>query len=132
MNVALIMRGIPGSGKTTAAKRLAGMSGVIHSTDNYFMVNGEYRFDRSQLQAHHDANFSAFCESLRQGVPLVICDNTNVTKAHYQRYVDAAEQAGYIVTFVIMKHPEPEVAAARNQHGVPLETIKRMIEKWEP
>ena len=35
---AYIMRGIPGSGKSTAAKKIAGEEGKIHSTDTYFMV----------------------------------------------------------------------------------------------
>ena len=32
------MRGIPGSGKTTAARALAGKEGIIHSTDEYFEI----------------------------------------------------------------------------------------------
>jgi adenylate kinase family enzyme len=51
------MRGIPGSGKSTTAKKLAGETGKIHSTDNYFMVDGEYKFDPSKIREYHEANF---------------------------------------------------------------------------
>ena len=44
-----ILRGIPGSGKTTHAKRLAGTNGVIISADDYFMRDGEYCFDASKF-----------------------------------------------------------------------------------
>lgn len=39
------MRGVPGSGKSTKAKKLAGSNGVIYSTDDFFMKNGEYIYD---------------------------------------------------------------------------------------
>jgi predicted kinase len=142
------MRGIPGSGKSTVAERIAkGLEqhsffsrekGIcsgkarIHSTDNYFMVDGEYRFDPTKLGEYHKTNFEAFKESVATGYPVVICDNTNTTKWEYERYQKAAEEAGYIVSIISMPHPEPEVAAERNSHGVPLEAIKRMLKRWEP
>ena len=58
------MRGIPGSGKSTTAKKIAGETGKIHSTDNYFMVDGEYRFDPKKLKENHEANYNAFCEDI--------------------------------------------------------------------
>jgi adenylate kinase family enzyme len=36
------MRGLPGSGKSTKAKVLAGEQGVIFSTDDFFIVNGKF------------------------------------------------------------------------------------------
>lgn len=126
-----IMRGVPGSGKSTAAKLLAGEIGVIHSTDSYFYINGKYVHDISLLSQNHERNFKAFCESLRKGVAIVICDNTNVQRAHFARYVSVAEAAGYQVDIVTMPHPDLEVAAARNEHGAPLETIRQMIVDWE-
>ncbi|MCA9363772.1 ATP-binding protein [Candidatus Kaiserbacteria bacterium] len=91
------MRGVPGSGKSTIARRLAGENGVIHSTDDYFMVDGEYRFDPEKLREHHDANHKAFCESVIAGFEVVICDNTNTQPWHFKRYVESAEKAGYMV-----------------------------------
>jgi len=61
------MRGIPGSGKSTTAKKLAGETGKIHSTDNYFMVDGVYQFNPKNLSENHEANFKAFCQDILNG-----------------------------------------------------------------
>jgi adenylate kinase family enzyme len=47
------MRGLPGSGKSTKAKKIAGEKGVIYSTDDYFMVNGEYKYNPKMILEYH-------------------------------------------------------------------------------
>jgi tRNA uridine 5-carbamoylmethylation protein Kti12 len=46
----IIMRGLPGSGKSTRARELQ-EKGVIHSTDTYFTnpLTGEYEFDFEKI-----------------------------------------------------------------------------------
>lgn len=126
-----ILRGIPGSGKSSLAAHLAGEAGIVHSTDHYFYVDGKYCFDSSLLPRNHEKNFMAFCESLRKGVSVIVCDNTNIKRSHFTRYVVAAEAAGYQVDIVAIPHPDPEIAAARNKHGAPIERIRQMIADWE-
>ena len=129
MKTAYIMRGIPGSGKSTVAKALAGANGVIHSTDSYFMVDGKYQFDPSKLGAHHTSNLSSFAESCRVGIEVVICDNTNINPAHYQPYYDIAENMGYMVHVLTVGGISAETAFARNSHGVPLHAVQRMYDQ---
>lgn len=43
------MRGLPGSGKSTKAKKIAGSQGVVYSTDDFFMVKGQYVYDGSKI-----------------------------------------------------------------------------------
>ena len=50
MKKLFLVRGISGSGKTTFAKELGG---VHFETDNYFMVDGEYKFDGTKLKEAH-------------------------------------------------------------------------------
>ena len=47
----IINRGIPGSGKSTSAKKLAPKE-QIFSTDDYFMKNGKYIFDGKKYIFH--------------------------------------------------------------------------------
>ena len=131
MPLALIMRGVPGSGKSTVARKLVGEEGIIHSTDRFFYKNGVFEWDPSLLPKYHDRNYMAFCASLDAGISPVICDNTNVQFWEYERYVNAARNAGYLVAIVVMPHPDPQVAAARTIHGVSAEDIQEMLAMWE-
>jgi len=131
MKIAYIMRGVPGSGKSTIARSLVNGNGVIHSTDDYFVVNGEYRHDAARLREFHKANLDAFCQSLLRGIPVVVCDNTNSKRWEFAPYVEAAQKAGYAVAIVSLPHPPLEVAVARNFHRVPAEAIEIMIARWE-
>ena len=125
------MRGVPSSGKSTLALQLAGKKGKIHSTDDYFFVDGIYIRDQAKLGEYHNRNFVAFCESLKQEVPIVVCDNTNSRRWEFERYIIAAETAGYSVEVVALPHPNAAEAAQRNAHNVPTEAIQRMLDKWE-
>ena len=126
-----IMRGLPGSGKSTVAKKLWGEDGVIHSTDDYFLnENGEYVFDGSKIKYNHKKNFEAFWQSIDEGVEKVIVDNTNTQRFEYEKYQEYAQEHGYAVSFVTLPLIPASVAAERNQHGVPKEAIERMIKRW--
>jgi predicted kinase len=132
LKTAIIMRGLPGSLKSTAAELLAkDKEARIHSTDQFFVVNGEYRFNPKLLSINHSRNLAAFRKSLADGVPLVICDNTNIRRTHFQPYVEAAQNFGYSVMVLSMPHPNPEEAAAKNIHHVPEHAIRQMLEEWE-
>ena len=133
MNMVWIMRGVSGSGKSTYAEFLASENGVIHSTDSYFYdSNGTYMFNPNRLKEYHRRNFFAFINSLEKGIPVVICDNTNIKHWHYEKYVKVAQAVGYTVKILAMDHPKIDVAAKRNIHNVSVEIISRQIREWEP
>lgn len=129
--LAIIIRGIPGSGKSTLAKTLMGKSGVIHSTDDYFLVEGVYKFDPKSLGKHHEANYNAFKKSILSGISPVILDNTNTQKWEYSKYESFAKQNGYEIQIIKVPHVSVDVAVKRNTHGVPEASIKKMLERWE-
>jgi adenylate kinase family enzyme len=126
-----IMRGIPGSGKSTRARELAGSDGVVHSTDDFFMVDGEYVFDATKLAMNHQQNYWAFTESLNLEVPVVVVDNTNTQLWEWIGYARSAVNFGYAVKVVEMPHIDPALAAQRNTHGVPEAAIRRMLKRWD-
>lgn len=133
MKQVYIMRGIPGSGKSTIACRLAGCgSYATHSTDALCMVDGEYQFDAELAPQRHAQNLENFKASLEKGVDVVIVDNTNVKVQQYEPYVTAAQAAGYHVAFVELLHPTLDEADERNAHGVPRDVINQMMLDWEP
>lgn len=135
------MRGIPGSGKSTRAWELETTGESICSTDDYFMVNGVYKFDSTKIQFYHNLNFQKFLVMLAEKRPVVVVDNTNTQAWEYKEYVLAARRFKYDVEFVTFAphrlasgQPDPWYVAGcaqKNSHGVPLEAVTKMAERFE-
>lgn len=130
-----ILRGVPGSGKSHLANLLLDVPGtVVYSTDDFFMVDGEYRFDPKKLGSYHAANQRRAREACAARTPHIVIDNTHVKAWEAREYVRMAFEHDYKVVFVEPTVPwakDAEECAKRNTHGVPLETIKRMLDGWE-
>jgi len=143
MKTVIVMRGISGSGKSSIAQQLA-PNWAICSTDNYFMVGGEYKFDRSKLGEYHKLNFESFCKFLTDGISTVIVDNTNVKRKEFQKYIDKAKENGYEVVEVTIGNPwrqngdmrfidwdYVDKCIIRNAHAVPADTIRQQARNFE-
>lgn len=136
----IVMRGIPGAGKSTKAKSLVG-EGIIHSTDTIIERTGDYSGfftkmieskDFTELSRVHSANFNEAVTSMKEGVTPVIVDNTNIKLNEAKNYVKAALTMGYAdenIKFVDVGTAglTAEVLAERNTHGVPLDKIEQMM-----
>lgn len=132
MKTVIILCGISGSGKSTRIAKLYPEAAVC-SADHYFMVDGEYRFDPSKLPQAHGSCLKQFVSCLQGRLPdgqppTVVVDNTNTTVAEVAPYAALALAYGYDLRIEILK-VDPEVAAARNLHGVPLAGIVKMAER---
>uniref|UniRef100_A0A915PQD5 Smr domain-containing protein n=1 Tax=Setaria digitata TaxID=48799 RepID=A0A915PQD5_9BILA len=134
-HIMIIMRGIPGSGKSSLASDLvAGTNGAVFNTDKYFMQNGIYQFDPAKLEEYHQKNWKDAKDAIQNGVKPVIIDNTNIFIAHMKPYVTLAVKNLYEIYFV---EPETEwkknakECARRNAHSVPEEKISYMVECFE-
>lgn len=139
----ILMRGVPGSGKSTAAKNLV-KGGVIHSTDNLIELEGDYKgfFEKmkkdnnfSALSKMHSLNFQNAKRSMQEGVSPIVIDNTNLRPSEMKKYVIAALELGFAddnikIVNVGLGGATLEVLAARNIHGVPMEKIKDMVQTY--
>lgn len=127
-----IMRGLPGSGKSTLAKALGAQA--VHSTDDYFMVNGQYVFNPALLGEYHGKNLQRTVEALKNKVPHIVVDNTCTQAWEAREYVKAAVLHGYSVEFMeptTSWAKDPAECAKRCQHGVPEDKIRAMLNRWE-
>jgi len=119
------MRGFPGSGKSDLVKDLIrGREAAIHSTDDYHLVDGKYIFNKDKIVDYHRQNLEAFQASCKEGIEVVVCDNTNIIKKHYKPYVKAAKKYGYKVVVVIAGEFDPHICHERCKHGLSLSHIK--------
>lgn len=122
-----IMRGAPGSGKSTWVKKILGPEVEVVSADHYFMQDGVYRFDAAKLPAAHDACLRAFTKVMKYGATRVlVVDNTNTKVFEIAPYYRLAEAYGHDVEIIWIVAPA-EVCKARNTHGVPDATIDAMV-----
>lgn len=129
----IILRGLPGSGKSTLARRLVS-SGIIHSTDDFFVKDGNYEFDASLLEEAHAWNLQNAKRSMESGIDPVIIDNTNVRAIHMKPYVAIAAELGYAVRFVEPNSPwrfDVDELVRRNRHGVERAAIQTMLDAWD-
>ena len=126
--IVYIMRGLPGSGKSTKARELVGPVGLVCSTDDFFTkADGKYAYDRSRIREAHAWNQARFRSGVRAKVPRIAVDNTNTLPWQWQPYERFAREHGYAVELVVVDASlTDEELAERNLHGVPLDTIRQM------
>jgi predicted kinase len=132
----VIMRGLPGSGKTTLARQIARINnGVVFSTDDFFVDGGEYRFDPSRIKDAHAWNLDRTSRALESSVAdTVIVDNTSTQRWESAPYVEFAQGLGWSVEYVEPSTPwarDVAECARRTVHGVPANAIQRMADRWE-
>lgn len=136
MKLAVINRGISGSGKSTFIEKLKefaegnDFSISVHSTDDKFMVDGKYMFDVEKLGGYHGENFHDFCNSINSDTNIVVCDNTNISSWEYKNYAKVAKENGYRVIAVIYMPDTVDNHVSRNTHGVPRDIIEKKRKKF--
>lgn len=136
----VIMRGIPGAGKSTKAKSIVG-EGVIHSTDEVIESIGDYKSffknmveskDFTPLNRAHSTNLKNAKQSMIEGKTPIVIDNTNIKANEAKQYVLEALMLGYDdvninIVDVGTGGLEAKALFERNTHGVPLDKIESMI-----
>ncbi|ABV87121.1 AAA family ATPase [Shewanella pealeana] len=142
---AIIMRGLPGSGKSywveeyvnALPKRDCDSEHFkVCSTDEFFYQDGKYCFNAKDLAKFHQLNLTRFIHAIANKTPLVICDNTNMAQWEFEDYCAAAKAEGYRVQIQQIGEPKDKqhqlLCADRNKHRVPLKSIIRMANVFEP
>lgn len=140
MSKVILMSGIPGSGKSTIAKRLRNLhlnigDAVILSTDDFFMVDGEYNWTADFIGYAHDWNKGRFYRHLFLKTDLIIIDNTNLSTWEVSPYVEASIKNGYEWEIIRSDTPwanDPIECSKRNTHGVSQEVCEKMLKRMEP
>lgn len=134
MKKIVILRGLPGSGKSTKVMERY-PDAVVCSADNYFInpLDGVYRYNPERIgDAHKWCRFNAIAAA-DASAPVIVVDNTNIKYSDFRAYLEIAEAYGYEVELVESDTEwkwDVDECAKRNVHGVPREAIQRMKDRW--
>lgn len=135
----VILRGLPGAGKTTVAHRLGfeirdqRISPVICSADNYLPGERDQHEPAFVRDAHAQCR-ADFVSALRTRAPLIVLDDVHERRWHYQMYLDFARSEGYNVRVVELR---PYSSADlwkcwhRNVHGYDKQAFLTLCRDWE-
>lgn len=117
----VLIRGLPGSGKTTLATDYQRKGYRHFEADQFFVGDGKYRFNREQLADAHAWCLQITREALDAG-DLVCVANVFATEDDIKPYI----QIGIDYEVVEATH------AGRSIHNVPAVTLRAMKSKWIP
>ena len=125
MKTMYIICGLPGSGKSTWAKRMVKSEGAIIISKDAIrtMIHGEYIFDNDR-EPIVGAILTAIVSGIKLNIDIII-DETNITQERRQRLVFLAHQYGYTPMIVYCK------GNGKNLENRMTEPKGYTKEKWE-
>lgn len=142
MKTLWLIRGVPGCGKTTLATQIAkGLYGDawddecpppandvfvrIHEANDYFYVNGEWRFDLSRVPEAFDDCLDRTNKAMAEEVTHVFVTNPFPKLQQMVPYEQLAKKYGYTVNIITCN------TFHRNVHNVPIKTMQTMRTGFE-
>ena len=122
----ILIRGLPGSGKSTFAKELMKKDEISnhYEADMFFMKNKKYEFDVTQIGNAHSWCQTKTMEKLLKN-ETVIVSNTFTQLWELQPYFNMGTMLDVEVVVYCMKSLYPNI------HEVPELIIEGMKNKWE-
>lgn len=122
-----IVRGLPGSGKSTFAKELqSAFSARYYEADMFFIDDkGNYNFDASKLYNAHQWCQHCVRNAMTSNVDVIV-SNTSTTEKEVKDYTDMAAEHGYRVVSLVVENRHGGI----NTHNVPADKLKQMRDRF--
>lgn len=117
----VLIRGLPGSGKSTMAKTLAAAGYAHFEADMFFERGGVYQYEPSRIQDAHRWCQMQASACLRMGRRVVVA-NTFTRVREMEPYLHMTSNVQVLEA----------QGQWQNMHGVPAERVAQMAERWEP
>ena len=127
----ILIRGISGSGKSTFAEEFLYTTSLIISTDDFFMVDGEYQFNPELLAENHDKCFkyveSEMLHPQQDICPNIVVHNTFTKAWEIEPYKELASKYGYNFYTIIVENRHKSSSI----HDVPDDIISKQKDRFE-
>ena len=131
--VLFLVRGLPGSGKTTFATAIWNDYAVCEADKFFYDEEGNYNFDPTKLKEAH-----AWCkneveskmiehQNNQQYYPEIAVSNTFTQEWEMEDYFKLAEKYGYKVVSLIIENRH----GGQNVHGVPEDKLQIMKDRFQ-
>lgn len=126
----VLIRGIPGTGKSTLAKILSenGKYPVL-SVDDYFTDSstGQYRFDYKENHLAYKRCEERARAEAENGTSKIFLDNTFTLSWEMEPYFQIASEFGYTVFVLTVENYHN----GKNIHSIDDESLKKMASKYK-
>jgi predicted kinase len=126
----ILLRGLPGSGKTTLAELLSEQGTYpVFSVDDYFTdpVSGAYHFEFKENHLAYKQCEERTKAAMQQGSPKIILHNTFTIGWELETYFKLAAEFDYTVFVCTVENYHGH----QNKHHIPDEQIAKMAEKYK-
>lgn len=142
LTILTIVRGLPGSGKSSYARALAAKTGaILIEPDSLIVRGGLYGYDQKLFDVACDFSLDIMRKIGEIGADVIYAD-VLATKAYVDDVINAYWDGNLgafiygVSGFSVVVHDMPlltvEESMARNRHAVRREDIERMAATWEP
>ena len=127
----ILVRGVSGSGKSEFTRQFISPTSLVISTDDFFMINGEYEFDPTLLAEYH-ANCLRSVESEMETPSDTTCHtivvhNTFTQNWEIKPYKELADKYGYNFYTIIIENRH----GSESVHDVPEHVISNQKERFD-
>lgn len=126
MRTFIILRGVSGAGKSTVASlieelALGNKNGrcVVATADDYFMKDGEYKFNPAALGKAHEWCRERVDFAMSFNVPVIILANTSTSEKEFNPYIEMAGRHNYQIVSLIVENRHGNSSI----HNVPEKTL---------
>lgn len=136
----IILRGLPGSGKTFLSRRLkpkAEKSYTVCSADHYFEREGvqtSYTFAGKEIMKAHEYCRNECLDAVQAHTDVIVIDNTHSQRWEYRIYERIALLCGYkhyVVQIECNSESTRHEFVRRCKHSIKDSVHKEMLNKWE-
>lgn len=126
----ILLRGLPGSGKTTLAHTLSENGKYpVFAVDDYFInpQTGEYKFEFDKNHLAYKQCQENVKQAMAAGADKIFADNTFTLEWELEPYFELAAQFNYRVHVITVENRHH----GQNVHGVTAGQLQRMAEKYK-